>query len=60
MVCPTATCLVTAHSMKGQTMNDAISLTADIITMLGALLSAALEVHRTRRDARGDTEPPQT
>ncbi|MFJ6355377.1 hypothetical protein ACIQKB_38700 [Streptomyces sp. NPDC092046] len=44
-------------------MNDAISLAADIITILGALLSAGLEVHRARRDvdidADGDSEPPQ-
>lgn len=40
-------------------MNDAISLTADLITILGTLLNAALELHRTRRDARRDLEPPQ-
>ncbi|MFI8371992.1 hypothetical protein [Streptomyces sp. NPDC085466] len=40
-------------------MTDALSLAADIATILGALLSAALELHRARRDAHGDNEPPQ-
>ncbi|MEU6934368.1 MULTISPECIES: hypothetical protein [unclassified Streptomyces] len=40
-------------------MSDAISLAADIVTVLGALLSAGLEIHRARREARGDSEPPK-
>ncbi|WP_267885925.1 hypothetical protein [Streptomyces sp. NRRL F-5193] len=40
-------------------MNDTLSLAADIATILGALLSAALELHRARRAARDDNEPPQ-
>ncbi|MEU3609811.1 hypothetical protein AB0E83_30870 [Streptomyces sp. NPDC035033] len=40
-------------------MNDALSLAADIATVLGALLTATLELHRARRDARDDNEPPQ-
>ncbi|MFI8254964.1 hypothetical protein [Streptomyces filamentosus] len=40
-------------------MNDALSLAADIATLLGILLNAALELHRARRAARDDNEPPQ-
>lgn len=40
-------------------MYDVISLAADIVTILGTLLSAGLELHRARRDARRDSEPPQ-
>ncbi|GHJ96563.1 hypothetical protein SNE510_60820 [Streptomyces sp. NE5-10] len=40
-------------------MNDAFSLAADITTILGALLSAALELYRARRAARDDNEPPE-
>ncbi|MFH8259313.1 hypothetical protein [Streptomyces roseolus] len=40
-------------------MNDALSLAADIATLLGTLLNAALELHRARRAARDDNEPSQ-
>ncbi|MFB6900594.1 hypothetical protein [Streptomyces hydrogenans] len=40
-------------------MNDALSLAADITTILGALLNATLELHRARRGARNDNEPPE-
>ena len=44
---------------KGRTMNDTLSLAADIATLLGVFLNAALELHRARRTARDDNEPPQ-
>ncbi|MFI1815208.1 hypothetical protein ACH414_33215 [Streptomyces sp. NPDC020422] len=40
-------------------MNDTLSLAADILTILGTLLTTTLELHRARRAARQDNEPPQ-
>ncbi|MFD3537042.1 hypothetical protein [Streptomyces sp. NPDC058664] len=33
-------------------MNDILSLTADILTLVGALVSITLEARRARREAR--------
>ncbi|MFE6104990.1 hypothetical protein ACFVQ4_34300 [Streptomyces laurentii] len=48
-------------------MNDTLSLIADILTILGTLLTTTLELHRARQreagqdthQAQQDDEPPQ-
>ncbi|MGW1513507.1 hypothetical protein [Streptomyces sp. NPDC002394] len=40
-------------------MTDTLSLAADILTILGTLLSTTLELRRARRAAHRDAEPPQ-
>ncbi|MFC8495081.1 hypothetical protein ACFUJU_30665 [Streptomyces sp. NPDC057235] len=36
-------------------MNDILSITADILTTLGALVNLTLEIRRARREARRTT-----